>query len=266
MRKAILIFMIFLVCLPVFSQDVVSKALMGHEPIYFLFALPNDQVKLQLSFKYDLLYSLKAGLYLGYTQLMFWDLYNFSSPFEEILFCPEVFWEFRSGYNFLNDIVFTYVDFLRFSFYSHRSNGQDNTNSRGIETGYIQGQFGIGSESWRLGLGLKYHLWTWRKEESNLDYLDYLGPLEAKLFLYSKDNGEKQEELYIKAGLLGSQKTDLYVNFLEAGIMSRVLLSRFRPYLQFYYGYGESLLFYNHQSINDFMELPFRMRVGVILE
>lgn len=265
MKRIFLLLIMFVICFPVLGQTDVSKALMSHEPIYMLFGLPDDQVKLQISFKYDVLYTTKLGLYLGYNQLMFWDLYSASSPFKEIVFNPELFWEFRSGYNFLNDIVFTYVDFVRLAFYSHYSNGRVDPFSRGVETAYAQGQFGIG-EDFRLGLNLKFHFYTWRIEEANLDYLDYHGPLEAKLFFYMKNENEKQEEFYIKAGLLGAHKTDLFVNYLEAGVMSRVLLSRFRPYLQFYYGYSESLLDYNHESMNELMQLPFRIRVGVILE
>src|SRR5690606_25866467 len=56
-----------------------------HEPSYLVFG--DDDLKLQYSFKYRL--SRKLDLYLSYTQLMFWAIYDESKPFSDINYRPE---------------------------------------------------------------------------------------------------------------------------------------------------------------------------------
>ena len=56
---------------------------------------------------------IKLGIYLGYTQTMFWGLFEDSGPFKEINFKPELFFRFESGYNFLNDVVIPLFDYFQ---------------------------------------------------------------------------------------------------------------------------------------------------------
>jgi hypothetical protein len=80
------------------GQKNEELSLSFYNPLYILFGNKDDQVKVQLSFKYDLFYGIinNLGLYLAYTQLMDWRLYDKSSPFRDINFNPEVFWRLES--------------------------------------------------------------------------------------------------------------------------------------------------------------------------
>lgn len=64
--------------------------------------LDSEEIKFQLSIKFPILpedYERKWDLFFAYTHLSFWQAYNkdFSSPFRETNYAPEIFWAWGVG-------------------------------------------------------------------------------------------------------------------------------------------------------------------------
>lgn len=290
MRKIFLFIILLILCFQVFGQENPWKsAISGYKPIYFITGIGEDQVKIRVSFKFDLFYPNKIGFYFGYTQLMFWDFYKFSAPFTEIDFNYDIFWRFESGYNFANDYEIPFVDYIQVGLLEHTSNGMpgpedpddpDVVNlSRGYDRIYLQFQAGIGS--WlRFGLNFKYFYCLYilynKNPHDNPDIQEYIGSFVCRPFLvlYNKgldDTMELYGEFAAGGGVNGLNFTER--GFLEIGFKSYKLLSRFRIYAQYYQGFCESLLNYNVSAENIFKSengedvvLPFSFRVGLIIE
>ena len=68
-----------------------------HDRNYFITGFSKEsQAKFQLSLKYNLWPNASAhAVYVGYTQLSFWNIYEPSQPFSEINFNPGLFYEYR---------------------------------------------------------------------------------------------------------------------------------------------------------------------------
>jgi outer membrane phospholipase A len=250
------------------------EAISGYKPMYFITGIGDDQGKINVSFKFDIFHSLKIGLYFAYSQLMFWEIYEWSRPFTVIDFQPEIFWRFESGDNFADDMVIPVIDYLQIGFWEHCSNGQFEPLSRGYDGSYLQAQFSIGSFL-NFGINLKLY-YIWLKEDHNEDYEDYMGNFTMTIFLKLKEERNVDlEELYVKFGIgnnsLGFgnfplESFDPLYGWQEIGLKSRVIFSRFRPYVQFYRGYGESVFTYNVMNYNSAYEQDFSIRLGLIFE
>ncbi|MBN1696233.1 MAG: phospholipase A [Spirochaetales bacterium] len=272
----------FIVCLVgfllmstgVFAESPWMEAISGYKPMYLITGIGDDQGKINISFKFDVFHSLKIGLYFAYNQLMFWQIYEWSSPFTVINFAPEIFWCFESGNNFAGDMVIPGIDYIQLGFWDHLSNGQFEPYSLGFERSYVEAQFSVGS--WlNLGINLKFY-YLWRKEPNNEDYEDYMGNFAAKIFLKLVDDEKNDlEELYASFGIgnnsLGFggdplESFDPFYGWQEIGMKTRVLFSRFRPYIQFYSGYGECINTYNVKNYNSAYEKEFSIRIGLIFE
>ncbi|MBN2444790.1 MAG: phospholipase A [Spirochaetales bacterium] len=285
MRKIIIILLLFFITLPLMgAEDTWATQLSGYKPLYILTGAGEDQVKIRFSFKFDIFSPYKIGLYFAYSQLLFWDLYEFSSPFTEINFNPDFFWRFQSGDNFANDYVIPFIDYFQVGLWEHISNGMpdtgdENSLSRGLDRQYLQFQASVGS--WiKFGLNFKYfyvHYITYNNEpHDNPDIQDYIGSFIARPFIiyYNKELDDTLE-LYGEFGAGGGANGLDFTNggFLEIGFKSYKLFSRFRLYAQYYQGYFESILNYDRSAENIIIEnggeetvLPFSFRVGIIFE
>lgn len=96
-----------------------------YKPSFFLLGKPDTKV--QVSFKTPILD--KLPLYIGYSQLMMWDLFHESAPFRDINYNPELFYRM----SFHGDLP-TQVDFG----YEHESNGKDGPDSRSWNRAYVR--------------------------------------------------------------------------------------------------------------------------------
>lgn len=287
MKKAFLIILLFILCLQVSGdENLWMAALSSYKPIYVITGLGDDQVKIRVSFKFDFFHPYKVGFYFGYTQLMFWDLYKFSAPFTEIDFNFDIFWRFESGYNFANDLKIPLIDYIQLGLWEHISNGMPGTMdqgeenlSRGIDRMYIQVQAGIGS--WlRLGLNFKYfyciYLEFSDKEHDNPKIQEYIGSFICRPFLVLYNKGlDDTMELYGEFAAGGGENGLNFTEggFLEIGLISYKILSRFRLYAQYYQGFFESILHYNVSAENTYKDgkgenivIPFSFRIGFIVE
>jgi phospholipase A1 len=192
------------------------------------------EMKFQLSFKFPVvedLFGTRADLYFAYTSLSFWQAYNRSdsSPFRETNHEPEVFALFENDWRFLgwkNSLVQIGL--------SHQSNGKSDALSRSWNRLYAQLVF----ERDQLFLALKpwYRLPEDAADDDNPDILDYMGHGEVWLGYKS---GPQTYSMMLRNELLGGGKGAVQLDW------SFPMYGRFRGYLQYFNGYGESLIDYD---------------------
>lgn len=198
-------------------------------------SIDNTEAKFQLSIKFpviDNLLNTNGDVYIGYTNRSFWQVYNedASAPFRETNHEPEAWirfrndWEFMGFRNLINDIGFV-----------HQSNGRSGALSRSWNRIYAQSIFQ------KDNFFLAFKPW-WRipedeDEDDNPDIDDYLGNFELG-GLYKLEQHS--------FGLVLRNNLRLDDNRGSAQLdWSFPLNKRLRGYIQWFNGYGESLIDYN---------------------
>jgi len=204
----------------------------GEEP-----NLDKVEVKFQFSFKVNLLSSFvnnNGNLFVAYTQQSQWQAYNsdISSPFRENNYEPEV--------------VFTYVtDWHLLGFHNriaalglvHQSNGQLGDLSRSWNRVYAM--FGIEKGNFAFALKPWYRLEESLDDDDNPDILDYMGYGEFNsLYRY----GDNQFGMMLRNNLTSDNKGAIQLNWQFP------LYNDLHGYIQYFNGYGESLIDYNYYS------------------
>ena len=197
--------------------------------------LPNNyEAKFQLSFKmlmWENIFNGKGDLYAAYTQFSLWQIYNFSSPFRETNFEPELFLKFDTDFNFLGLHNRLFLIGL-----THQSNGQDVPLSRSWNRIYLEfiatkGNFVLGFKPW-------YRIPESSEADDNPDIDEYIGY--GKLFgAYKKGKHVFSFTLRNNLSLSGNR------GGIEAG-WSYELTRNLRAYLQYFNGYGESMVDYDN--------------------
>lgn len=238
-------------------------ALMPHQPSYILPLTYSNKVnqqsfedidgeveRLEMKFQLSIKLPLKRNLFgdnghlsFGYTQVSFWQAYNsqVSSPFRETNHEPELMLSFFNDYRLFgvrNRIITLGL--------VHQSNGQPGTRSRSWNRVYAN--FLFERNRWAFGLRPWYRIPESIEDDDNPDIDRYLG------------NGE-----LIAAYRLGEHVLDLMVrNNLDAPNKGAIRLGwsfpineRVNGFVQYFNGYGESLIDYN-TSIN-------RIGFGILL-
>jgi phospholipase A1 len=194
------------------------------------------EVKLQLSLKVKLwedIFGKEMDLWFGYTQLSFWQLYNVedSSPFRETDYEPELLLNYRTRYRLLG----LTGRFIQVGF-NHQSNGQTEPLSRSWNRIVAN----LGFERGHLSLLLKgwYRIPESAEDDDNPNIEDYLGYGELWATYIWKKN---------KFGAMVRNNLQLPENRGALQLeWSFPLIRRVSGYVQYYVGYGESLLDYNH--------------------
>jgi phospholipase A1/A2 len=209
--------------------------------------LDNLEVKYQISLKspiWDHIFGDNGTLYVAYTQLAFWQAYNSeaSSPFREINFEPEIFLAYRTGYHFhgiTSQAVTLGLD--------HQSNGRSNPLSRSWNRVVANLLFSVGDTY--VNLRPWYRIPERANNDDNPDIEDFLGY--GELFVLRKV-GANSLALMLRNNLQpGRNRGAVQVDW------SFPLGKKFKGYVQYFNGYGESLVEYNHASN--------RLGVGVML-
>ncbi len=226
------------------KQNYVLLATYNAEPNYQVYNRPESdfdrwEIKFQLSYKVPVvegLFGSEVDLYAAYTNLSFWQAYNrdISSPFRETNHEPELFlsvpdmwpddWQLDGWRNAL----------MRFGVV-HQSNGQGGFLSRSWNRVYADLLF----EKRNFLFGIK----PWyRIPEDNDDnpYIDdYLGRYEIH-GLYKK---RRQTFSLMLRNLFDAENRDtVKIDW------SFPLYGRWRGYLQYFNGYGESLIDHNAKT------------------
>jgi phospholipase A1 len=217
--------------LPITYNDNVNNELYEDEASDF--NIEDVEIKFQLSFELPVwksIYDQDLDLYFAYTQLSFFQAYNeeYSSPFRDTVYEPEM------GLNWYPDLNF--MDWRLTSArlaLNHQSNGRTEPLSRSWNRLITQFQ----AEHDNLGLGLR--LWHRFQEDAadddNPDITDYMGYGEL---LFSYEMGPHSLGLMLRNPL---EHAAVQIGW------SRLLNERVRFYVQYYNGYGESLIDYNQQ-------------------
>ncbi len=185
-----------------------------------------------------------VDFWVGYTQRSFWQVYNTedSSPFRETNYEPEAFLNFRTDLPFLGMRMRTITLGL-----NHQSNGCSEPLSRSWNR--LVGNFGLERGNFTLLVQSWYRIPESAEDDDNPHIEDYMGYGEIWGYYLWKQNR-------FGAMLRNSLQFDDNRGALQLE-WSFPLVRSINGYVQFFTGYGESLLDYSH-SIN-------RIGMGFIL-
>jgi len=231
-----------------------------HRPNYFLpikySTSPNDtpfqdtfvqpdlgldaiETELQLSFKIKGMEGVMGrddlDLWFGYTITSFWQAYNdnISSPFRETNYEPEVILTYRTDF----EIAGFRSRFLNLGMV-HQSNGRSEGLSRSWNR--IYAQFGFERDNLAVLIRPWYRIPESDEEDDNPDIQDYLG--HGDLQVIYRD-GRNAYSLLLRNNLKTSENRGaVKLNW------SFPLYGRLKGYVQYFNGYGESLIDYNHKQ------------------
>lgn len=196
-----------------------------------------NEIKYQLSFKVPLwknILSHANTLYLGYTQLSYWQAYNSKSFFRETDYEPEIFLA-----NEINLALFHkwYFNFLNIGAV-HQSNGFGNHLERSWNRIYLEAI--SSTEYWMVSIKpwIVFHDSTMLANNPNI--ASYLGYGQVTIACKFREQViSLQAHSFIEAG--GRHATaELTWSF--------PITSYLNGYLQIFSGYGQSLIEYNHRT------------------
>jgi phospholipase A1/A2 len=237
----------------------------------------NAQVKFQISMKFRVLepnlYVLKYNLfpaYFAYTQKSLWNVGQHSMPFEESNYNPEFFLDYPInaaiiGRFKLRNIVISPIE--------HESNGLAGVESRSWNRQYVLIKFGLESReklevtnSFLSDKALLYvKLWYasgYSDQDAYLQsigssdkFLDYMGHgelgLSVRNFLWR--GSLRDHQLDIKTPIFRDKRKNSY----EFQFRQQLPNMNFAVYLQYWYGYGETLLRFDQFERRGFVGLSF---------
>ncbi len=219
-----------------------------YEPMYLGIGKNGDaSARFQFSFKYRLHTPADPAsknwldnLYFSYTQTSIWDLSAESKPFRDTSYQPRLFY-------YLADTGWRTPWFTRMGIAAgvgHESNGKSGTDSRSLNTAFIQPTWEFGPlDTNHLQISPKVYYYLQKSENS--DIADYRGYVDL-LVKYGSPNGWQLATTLRKGKRhwYGSMDTQLTYP------LSRLLSNGWGGYLWIGYfnGYGEDLLDYNQRQ------------------
>ena len=237
----------------------------------------NAQAKFQISMKFRVLkpnlYVFKYNIfpaYVAYTQKTLWNVGQQSRPFEESNINPEFFLDYPvnttiTGRFKLRSIVISPIE--------HESNGLAGVQSRGWNRQYVLIKFGLESKekleesnsflSDKAMLYVKlWHASSYSDETAYLrsigssdKFLDYMGQGEigvsVRNFLWG--GSLRDHQLDVKTPIFRAQSKNSY----ELEFRQQLPNTNFALYLQYWYGYGETLMRFDQFGRRGFLGLSF---------
>ena len=237
------------------------SALSSYDPMYFAVGVGTSSdttSKFQLSLKLQFFTEDSSlarhtpflhDLYFGYTQTSIWNLGQSSSPFYDTSYQPRLFYYSPHIWESTGRGVRLGLE----TGVGHESNGRSGDDSRSLNTAYIKPIFTLGQRTdwyWTIAPKLLAYLNT----ADNPDIADYRGYAELEV-AYGKDDSW-QFKIWGRKGSAGFA-TQLDVTYplpsLTFGNLNGYLL------LQYFDGYGESLLSYNQR-----LKSQFRIGLAVV--
>ena len=201
--------------------------------------LEREEAKYQISFKVPLLTGFmdrRTTLWFGYTQKSFWQVYNRtdSAPFRETNYEPEIFLRYQSDW----DIGPGRLNTVNVGI-NHQSNGQSEPRSRSWNR--ITGTAAYTYDRWLFMLKPWIRLPESNKDDDNRDIERYLG--HASYHAVYK----LTEDRTFSLKLLNSLRSSDNKTSVEFGY-SFPMGGSIKGFVQYYNGYGESLIDYNNRT------------------
>lgn len=195
------------------------------------------EAKFQISLKTKIFHNMLGGrmdLWMGYSQTAYWQIYNTerSRPFRELNYKPEIIANFPIKFPILGfDAKMVGISVI------HESNGQSDPISRSwnriaLHAGFEKGNWQVMLKPW-LRVGSKI--------DDNENISDYIGRGEADV---TYDWGRQRFRAIARHSLnLGDKsRGSLQLNW------SFPIHKNFNGHVQFFDGYGETLIDYNHRQ------------------
>lgn len=248
------------------TTELVDKppplAVTVYDPVYFLIGGNGGMnAKFQISLRYRLFDGNGAiarrlpwidDLYFSYSQTSLWDLGDLSKPFRDSSYRPRVFY---SNY----DLIRVADGRVRLGIeggLGHESNGKDGFDSRSIHLGYARPTLTFGDPE-----GKRFYVapmvYGYLEKEENPDIADYRGHVDL-LVGYGRKSGLDFWGTFRKGRVGNRGSMELNVSYplsrLSGGDLTGWLMA------QYFNGYGESLVDYNHK-----LDAQFRIGLAVAL-
>jgi outer membrane phospholipase A len=230
-------------------QRTFASRLATHEPIYFVYGEETPAAKFQFSFKYRLLDftertrpRLTRTLQFAYTQRSLWDINAVSSPFYDTSYMPELFFESLAYAPDNHNQWFTWLGGQ--GGYKHESNGRAGDVSRSLNTVFLRGAFAMGDlDHWYVLVAPEVFTYIGGVSD-NRHLTDYRGYGQLRLVLGR--NGGPALMTTLHGGRRFSHGT---VQFdLTVPVRTKFLNFETFLLLQYFNGYGETLLKYDEHS------------------
>ena len=215
-----------------------------NDPMYFVVGTRGGtSARFQLSFKYRLFdvstgfgqdQPWLSGIYFGYTQNSLWDLSTESKAFRDTSYRPSLFWKWERA-----DERRAWFDGARLGL-EHESNGGEGETSRSINVAFVRPEW-----EWRIADGGRFEFtpkaYAYLDKEENPDIAEYRGYVDWRARFDSGGNWIATGVLRYGTAGKGSMLLDVSrrIRDLKFGPVSGYL------HLQFFAGYGESILDYN---------------------
>lgn len=195
------------------------------------------EAKFQLSLKTKIFHNMFNGhmdLWMGYSQTAYWQIYNkkLSRPFRELNYQPEIILNFPVKFPFLGFNAKMFGASL-----IHESNGRSDPISRSwnrlaLHAGFERNNWQVILKPWlRLG----------SKVDNNENISDFIGRGEANAVY---DWGRQRFRAIARHSLNFGDKSRGSIQFN----WSFPIFENFNGHLQFFDGYGETLIDYNHRQ------------------
>lgn len=201
----------------------------------------HEEAKFQISFKFPFnknpLFVDGDALHFGFTLKSFWQVYNdeLSAPFRETNYAPELFYTMPLP-------IDTADTALRFGF-EHESNGRTQLLSRSWNRIYTQ--FFYARDDYLISLRPWYRLPEDEKDSPGDASGDDNPDIEKYMGYFELSGAVKYSHFEFTTLIRNNLRSENY-GAIELG-MSFPLWGRLRGYAQYFNGYGESLIDYNHR-------------------
>lgn len=194
------------------------------------------EVKYQLSFKVPIwsnIFCSHTSLFFAYTQLSYWQLYNNSAFFRETDYEPEFFFANEINHRLYKnwDLNFINLGFV------HQSNGFGGDMERTWNRIYLNAITSVGD--WMINIKPWYIIHDGGMEEHNPDIGDYLGYGEV---LVGYKYHHQVFTIQVRNLIENSKRATAELSW------SFPLTKHLNGYVQFFTGYGQSLIEYDHHT------------------
>ena len=201
------------------------------------YELENEEAKYQISFKVPMLTGWlddRTTLWFGYTQRSFWQVYNQdeSAPFRETNYEPEVFLRHQTNVN-LGPLTLSGLTIG----VNHQSNGQSEPRSRSWNR--VVAGAAVTYDRWLFAVRPWYRIPESASEDDNPDIEKYLGY--ANYNIVYKLAEDRTFSLQLMNNLRSDNRTSVEFGY------SFPIGDTIKGFFQYYNGYGESLIDYNHR-------------------